>query len=108
MKGYIYLICDPSTETYKIGRTSNPVEKRLKQLQTGCSGELFIMDTYETEYPVQLEKMLHRKFFTKKQLNEWFKLDSDDICGFSDICKQYDEIIASLKTNYFYNKKDGN
>ena len=108
MKGYIYLICDPSTETYKIGRTNNPVEKRLKQLQTGCSGELFIMDTYETEYPAQLEKMLHRKFFTKKQLNEWFKLDSNDICGFSDICKQYDEIIASLKTNYFYNKKDGN
>ena len=108
MKGYIYLICDPSTETYKIGRTNNPVEKRLKQLQTGCSGELFIMDTYETEYPAQLEKMLHRKFFTKKQLNEWFKLDSDDICGFSNICKQYDEIIASLKTNYFYNKKDGN
>ena len=108
MKGYIYLICDPSTETYKIGRTSNPVEKRLKQLQTGCSGELFIMDTYETEYPAQLEKMLHRKFFTKKQLNEWFKLDSDDICGFSDICKQYDEIITSLKTNYFYNKKGGN
>lgn len=105
MKGYIYLICDPSTETYKIGRTSNQVEKRLKQLQTGCSGELFIMDTYETEYPVQLEKMLHGKFFTKKQLNEWFKLDSDDICGFSDICKQYDEIITSLKTNYFYNKK---
>lgn len=105
MKGYIYLICDPSTETYKIGRTSNPVEKRLKQLQTGCSGELFIMDTYETEYPAQLEKMLHRKFFTKKQLNEWFKLDSDDICVFSDICKQYDEIITSLKTNYFYNKK---
>lgn len=108
MKGYIYLICDPSTETYKIGRTNNPVEKRLKQLQTGCSGELFIMDTYETEHPAQLEKMLHRKFFTKKQLNEWFKLDSNDICGFSDICKQYDEIIASLKTNYFYNKKDGN
>ena len=105
MKGYIYLICDPSTETYKIGRTSNPVEKRLKQLQTSCSGELFIMDTYETEYPAQLEKMLHRKFFTKKQLNEWFKLDSDDICCFSDICKQYYEIITSLKTNYFYNKK---
>ena len=105
MKGYVYLICDPSTETFKIGRTRNPVEKRLKQLQTGCSGELLIMKTFETEYPVQLEKMLHKRFFGKRQLNEWFKLDLDDISGFSDICKKYDEIIASFKNDDFYNTK---
>ena len=105
MKGYVYLICDPSTETFKIGRTRNPVEKRLKQLQTGCSGEFFIMKTFETEYPVQLEKMLHKRFFGKRQLNEWFKLDLDDISGFSDICKKYDEIIASFKNDDFYNTK---
>ena len=64
-----------------------------------------IMKTFETEYPVQLEKMLHKRFFGKRQLNEWFKLDLDDISGFSDICKKYDEIIASFKNDDFYNTK---
>ena len=105
MNCYVFLICDQSTETFQIGRTRNPVEKRLKQLQTGCSGELFIMKTFETEYPVQLEKMLHKRFFGKRQLNEWFKLDLDDISGFSDICKKYDEIITSFKNDDFYNTK---
>lgn len=98
MKGYIYLICDPMADTYKIGRTNNNVEKRLKQLQTGCSSELFVLNYYETNYPVQLEKFLHRKFISKRQLNEWFKLDSDDITSFSNICKHYEEIIKAYNT----------
>ena len=77
----------------------------FENLKTGCSGELFIMKTFETEYPVQLEKMLHKRFFGKRQLNEWFKLDLDDISGFSDICKKYDEIITSFKNDDFYNTK---
>lgn len=98
MKGYIYLICDPSADTYKIGRTNNNVEKRLKQLQTGCSSELFIVNRYETDYPVQLENFLHRKFINKRQLNEWFKLESFDIKNFNNVCRHYEEIIKSLNT----------
>lgn len=98
MKGYIYLICDPVADTYKIGRTNNDVQKRLKQLQTGCSSELFVKDFFETEYPVQLEGFLHRKYANKRQLNEWFKLDSFDIENFSSMCQHYEEIIKALFT----------
>lgn len=97
MKGYVYLICNPSTDTYKIGRSCD-VERRLKQLQTACSAELFIVDRYETEYPVQLESMMHRKFLNKRELNEWFRLDSNDIKSFGGVCKYYDEIIKSYNT----------
>jgi len=96
MKGFVYLICDPATDTYKIGRTKNSVEKRLKQIQTGCSSELFIVNFYQTEYPNQLEQMLHRRFKSKQQLNEWFRLEHDDIIHFTEICEHTNNIIMSL------------
>lgn len=96
MTGYVYLICDSITDTYKIGRTKNNVQKRLKQLQTGCSSELFVVNEYKTEYPVQLESFLHRKFINKRLLNEWFKLDSFDVKNFNNVCEHYEKIIKSL------------
>ena len=98
MGGYVYLICDLATDTYKIGRTKNSVEKRLKQIQTGCSSELFIMNYYYTEYPNQLEQMLHRRFKSKQQLNEWFRLEHEDIFNFTEICEHTNGIIKALHT----------
>ena len=97
MKGYVYLICNPVEDTYKIGR-SKDVQKRLKQIQTGCSAELFVIRAHETNYPVQLEQMLHVRFRNKRQLNEWFKLDGNDIAGFEETCKKTDEIIKAMNT----------
>ena len=51
MGGYIYLICDPVTETYKIGVTRNLNSNRIKKLQTGNSSELHIVNTYKCNYP---------------------------------------------------------
>ena len=47
--GYVYLICDPATDHFKIGVTRNTIQNRIKKLQTGNPSKLFIKDFYETE-----------------------------------------------------------
>ena len=54
MGGYIYLICDPANDTYKIGVTRDINSNRLKKLQTGNSTELHIVYIYKCEYPFRL------------------------------------------------------
>ena len=50
--GYVYLICDSGHDNmFKIGVTKQPIEKRLKQLQTGNGSEIFLSAYHETEYP---------------------------------------------------------
>ena len=55
----VYLIGEIENDnTYKIGVTRhNDVNKRKKELQTGCGQELFIKDYFQTEYPFKLEKL---------------------------------------------------
>lgn len=104
MAGIVYLICDPESDTYKIGVTKRDVNERLKELQTGNSSELFVVHTYKCNDPYRLEQMLHNRFRTKGALNEWFSLESEDITGFEDICRKTDEIIKSLSDNVFFAK----
>lgn len=47
--GYVYLICDPVKEHYKIGVTRNPNCYRIKQLQTANSSKLHIVDMIQSE-----------------------------------------------------------
>lgn len=102
--GFVYLICDPETDRFKIGVTRENIKERIKKLQTGNSTELFISSYYECEYPFRLEKMLHNKFNNKKELNEWFNLESEDIFNFKKICEQQEELINLLITNPFFSK----
>ena len=102
--GYVYLICDPSNTTFKIGVTRDLKSQRLKKLQTGNSTELFISSIYKTKYPFRLETMLHAKFKNKNELNEWFNLDSSEVGKFTNICKDLEETIISMLDNPFFNK----
>ena len=44
-KGYVYLLGDFDKEgAYKIGVTRGTIERRIKKLQTGNSGEIYIVD----------------------------------------------------------------
>ena len=97
MKGTVYLICDMLTDRFKIGVTKRKVEERLKEIQTGNPGEVFVMQTFESNYPYKLEKMMHRHFNSKKTLNEWFSLDVDDVASFTDICSKYESLIDGLE-----------
>lgn len=102
--GYVYLIGEMDNKgRYKIGSTkAKDVNKRLKQLQTGNSSELFIKESYETEHPFKLEKMLHNHFKSSNLIGEWFELSESDTEAFKRACEEKEKIISSLKNNPFY------
>ena len=102
--GYVYLIGEVGNSTnYKIGSTrAKNVNKRLKQLQTGSSSELYIKESFETEHPFKLEKMLHNHFKEKNLIGEWFELSEADTEAFKSICEDKIKVIESLKDNPFY------
>ena len=102
--GYVYLIGEMDNKgRYKIGSTkAKDVNKRLKQLQTGNSSELFIKESYETEHPFKLEKMLHNHFKSSNLIGEWFELSESDTEAFRKVCEEKENIIACLKDNPFY------
>ena len=102
--GYVYLIGEMDNKgRYKIGSTkAKDVNKRLKQLQTGNSSELFIKESYETEHPFKLEKMLHNHFKPSNLIGEWFELSESDTEAFKRVCEEKEKIISSLKNNPFY------
>jgi hypothetical protein len=104
--GYVYLIgAYDLPGRYKIGSTrAKDVTKRLKQLQTGSSSELYVKETYETEHPFKLEKMLHNHFKTSNLMGEWFDLSEADTEAFRGICEEKMKVIESLKENPFYFK----
>jgi len=102
--GYVYLIGEKDNPgRFKIGSTrSKDINKRLKQLQTGSSSELYIKDFYETSYPFKLEKLLHNHFESSNIMGEWFELFESDTESFRGICEEKIKIIDSLKDNPFF------
>ena len=104
--GYVYLIGEVGNDTnYKIGSTrAKDVNNRLKQLQTGSSSELYIKESFETEYPFKLEKMLHNHFKEKNLIGEWFELSKADTEDFKEICEDKIKVIKKIKNNPFYFK----
>lgn len=104
MGGYVYLICDPSNDTFKIGVTRDINSNRLKKLQTGNSTELHIVSFYKCDYPFRLETMLHKRFINKCILNEWFELSNNEVINFINICKEMDNVIHIMLENPFFNK----
>ena len=103
---YVYLLCDSGQDnTFKIGVTKGPIEKRIKKLQTGNGCEIFLANYYETDYPFIIERMMHQKHFSDKKLNEWFTLDSESVANFKKDCQEFEETIKALKDNPFFNKK---
>lgn len=104
-KGFVYLICDNKNEVFKIGVTKKTIEKRIKELQTGNSTELFISKYHESEYPYTVENMLHTHFKIENVLNEWFELSAEDVTNFNETCEEMEKRIEILKDNPFFQKK---
>lgn len=71
----IYFITDRNN--IKIGYTKGKIEKRLKQLQTSCSEQLYILGWIEGD--MNIEKQLHIKFGSSRirHNGEWFKPTQD-------------------------------
>lgn len=106
--GYVYLILqidEKGLEKHKIGFTKNNPELRVKQLSTGNPNQIRLLDFYESQNYIKVEKMLHNKYFSLKTIsdNEWFNLTQETILEFKEECKKFDAIIKLLKeSNAFY------
>jgi len=69
-----YILRGLNTGLFKIGKTSKPIDLRLKQIQ-GNSGEyLELICSIESD----IEAKLHKELDEKKTNSEWFKLDKKD------------------------------
>lgn len=102
-KGVVYLLGDSENEgVYKIGVTRGDVNRRIKKLQTGNSGEIYIVKLYSTIHPFFVEASLHRKFSSVCVLNEWYSLSSDDVKNFQAICEDIESKAETLKENPFF------
>ena len=105
-KGYVYLLADSSKDnTYKIGVTRGTIERRIKKLQTGNSGEIYICNFFQTEHPFFIEKHLHQKYSNRKVLNEWFELTDEEALSFKKDCEIIEKMVDIMKENTFFPKK---
>lgn len=102
--GFVYLIEDSNSNTYKIGVSRSHPSKRIKKLQTGNSCKLNLRSLFETEYPFRLESILHNRFKMYQELNEWYNLPEDVVQRFNEICTELNDIIYLMKDNHFFQK----
>ena len=92
-KGYVYLLGDFGKEgVFKIGVTRGTIERRIKKLQTGNSGEIYIVDYFQTEHPFFIEKWMHIQYCGKQVLNEWFEMGIEDMKNFRKNCKKFEDL----------------
>ena len=106
--GYVYLLLEVNkdgNERHKIGFSKHHPDKRVKQLQTGNSNIISVLNFYETPNHQKMEKLLHRKFASQRTEteNEWFSLTDEQVTSFMETCKETDDLIKfMLQNNPFY------
>lgn len=89
----VYLL--RTNNQYKIG-IAKDVNKRIKQLQTGNSQEIELIDSFESEYANKIEKALHNKYSYVKESGEWFTLSVSEEVNFIKECKRIENNIKVL------------
>ena len=100
---YVYLLGDSSKDyTYKIGVTRGDISRRIAKLQTGSSGEIFLVRKHETPHPFFVEGALHRRFADKRVSGEWYQLSDEDVLGFNEACEDIEKMAESLADNPFF------
>ena len=95
---YIYLIQSQEDGYYKIGVSKHP-NKRIKQLNTGNSSELKLIESYKTDLAHQIERALQRRFSHMRKEGEWFEMSVNEEVNFIKYCKQVEDNINILKKN---------
>lgn len=99
--GYIYLIKENGDDLlHKIGVTREKnINNRIKKLQTGNGNQLILVNSFLSNNPYKLEKMLHFYYRENRQEGEWFLLSKDDTDNFINICNKYQSIIDTLNSD---------
>jgi hypothetical protein len=67
----IYFIRDEATQHIKIGFTAGYGEERLRDLQTGCPGQLVLL--LQMDGSRQHETAWHERFAGARERGEWFR-----------------------------------
>lgn len=83
-------------ETYKIGVSKHP-KIRLKQNQTGSSGKLVLIETYETDIAYLIESTLHNTFKSSRKEGEWFSISMLEEFNFIDRCEKIESNLKFLQ-----------
>jgi hypothetical protein len=96
---YIYLIQSLENSYYKIGVSKHP-KKRIKQLQTGNSSELKLVEIYPSEFAHQIEKTLQRRYSHLQKEGEWFDMGITNEVSFIQECQKIEETLTFLKKNH--------
>lgn len=84
MRSYNYIL--RASRYYKIGITSNTIEKRISELQTGCPYKIkqhHHIDTKNQKLSQSIEKWLHKKYSKYRLQGEWFELP---ISAVNEVC----------------------
>jgi predicted GIY-YIG superfamily endonuclease len=95
---FIYLIRLSENSYYKIGITKD-INKRIKQLQTGNAEQIFLIESYYSEYANKIESALHNFYKDKNKMNEWFEFTIEDEVNFLEMCKKIEKNLIYLKNN---------
>jgi hypothetical protein len=107
---HIYLVCSEigGQKLHKIGYTRRTIEKRIKEFRTGNASDIYLVDSFQSEWGTKIESQLHRIYKSKKIGGEWFDLSEEDITSFQFNCKRiHDNLTLISKQNtYFLDKGD--
>jgi hypothetical protein len=105
---HIYLVCSEinGQKLHKIGYTRRTIEQRIKEFKTGNASDIYLVDSFQSEWGTKIESQLHRIYKSKKIGGEWFDLSEDDIIDFSNHCQKiHDNLTLISKENtYFLDK----
>ena len=101
--GVVYLLCEygSNPEKYKIGVTKGSPIKRIKSLQTGCSNEIILINSFESKFYLKIESFLHRKYhqYSTDGGTEWFELPSEIVNNFKKECESIELMYDTLISN---------
>jgi hypothetical protein len=107
---HIYLVCSEinGQKLHKIGYTRRTVEQRIKEFKTGNASDIYIVDSFQSEWGTKIEAQLHRIYKSKKIGGEWFDLDDDEIKNFQQNCQRIHNnlTLISKENTYFLDKGD--
>lgn len=103
---YIYLIRLGNTDDYKIGYSKKP-EARRKGLQTANGEPLEIVKEIAVNFGFKVESFLHKYYYSKRKLGEWFELDDEDLLKFEEICLRQSKALDFLSVHNTYYKDRG-
>lgn len=99
---FVYLLGNFEQENvYKIGITRGKIENRIKQLQTGSSGGIYLVNYHKTKYPFFIEKNFHMKYYPNHVIGEWFELSPEEVLNFKEDCQFFENNAKILEENAF-------